>query len=160
MLFSKFLSLSCNVGEPLSALHEVQGCNSVTKTSDISNRKYRSNVSYKYKTPMALCNLFPFEDILSRSSRHFWKVCKFCPLQAPILPCRLSSPRLLWFLRIPAWRQRLLYFSETAVLDATQKVGVGCPPELCLPVMGAAAEQSTRCHCSSTANCLLEHFLG
>lgn len=73
---------------------------------------------------------------------------------------RLSSPRLLWFLRIPAWRQRLLYFSETAVLDATQKVGVGCPPELCLPVMGAAAEQSTRCHCSSTANCLLEHFLG
>lgn len=135
MVFSKVLSLSCNFGE---TFHEVQGCNSVTKTGDISNRKYKLNVSYKYKTPMALCNLSHFEDILSKSSRNFWNVCKFCPLQAPVLPCRLSSPCLLWFLRIPAWRQWILYFSETAVLDATQKVDVGCPPEFCLPVAGCS----------------------
>lgn len=134
MVFSKCLSLSCHshFGEPMSAFHEVQGCNSVTKTSDISNMKYRLNVSYKYKTPMALCILSHFKDILSRSSRHFWNVCKLCPLQAPGMKAVLTVPSVL---SVDTCKEAMAPPQRWAMLDAaTQEVGVGCPPELCLPM--------------------------
>lgn len=140
----------------MSAFHEVQGCNSVTKTSDISNMKYRLNVSCKYKTPMALCNLSHFKDILSRSSHHFWNV--WCPLQAPGMQAVLTVPSV--FLWIPARRQWLLLRDEPCWMPQHKRQVLGAHLSSACLWLNAAAEQSTRCHCSSTANCLLEHFLG
>lgn len=172
MLFSELLS-SCNFGEldtrtvvQSAAFCNVQGCNSATKTGDISNVKYNLSTSYKYKIPRSLCNLYVFQRYFIQISPPCWKMgarqlprpgTRFCR-QPPSL-CRCPAPRML------VWGHRLLPASFPPNPSHPQgpsrscggSWGVRVGAQLCrVPAHLAGA----RCHCASAAEPPQGQFLG